>query len=205
MTDIDRRTRRGFLATAGSVAGGVAFTAGATSVQATNRAQNRTTRQFVVPKVEPFAGNLVGQFVLITSKPDEAVSPNVVSNCSFPNWKASETELYNGMLLDRVSDSPQLKQVDVYANGNKSGIDASQPFIVSKTTSCSNEYVGVEAQAVPERAADDGDGPTVTGTDPEPTTTGTTANDGGQPGFGALAGVAGVAGAMLLRAVRGEE
>lgn len=222
MTDTKGQTRRRFLSTVTGIAGGATLASGAasaaqeTTTTTSDEARNRATRQMLVPRLEPFAGNLVGQFILITNRKQKQASPTAVSNCAFPNWKAENTAVYRAMILDRLSDTPQYVTGEVYVNGTKPRLRLGQPFIVSKTVPCTNDYVGVEAQSVPPSVGeDDPAGPTVTTTGNgsgattggDDTTTGggdATTNDGGQPGFGALAGAAGVVGGALLRFARNE-
>jgi hypothetical protein len=190
-----KHTRRAFLAGVGGVVG-------TALVSKATMAQKRTTRQMLVPKSQPFEGNYVGQFVIVADAKKKQVSPDVVTNCQFPNWKPEKTQVYDATLVDRLSDSPQSVRTEIFMNGTKRTIRVGQPFIISNAVSCSNEYVGLEAQSVPTSAADGGSmGPTVPGTNEG---SGETTNRSGQSGFGVLAAVAGVGGAGLLRAVRSE-
>ncbi|WP_227353642.1 hypothetical protein [Haladaptatus salinisoli] len=192
-------SRRAFLAGVGGVFG-TALASKATVAQ--EQAQKRTTRQMLVPKSQPFAGNYVGQFVIVADAKKKQVSPDVVSNCQFPNWKPKNTRAYDATLVDRLSDSPQSVRTEIFMNGTKRMIRTGQPFIIGNAVSCSNEYVGLEAQSVPPFAADgESMGPTVPGTNEG---SDETTNQSGQSGFGALAAAAGIGGGGLLRAIRSE-
>lgn len=167
MTENQRYTRRRVLSTVAGIAGGVTLSGGAANAaQETDEGvtRYRLTRQMVVPEVEPFDGNLVGQFVIINFPTDEDVSPSVVSDCEFPDWSAEQTKLYEGMLLDRLRTSPQYVRVDVYMNANQPTVRAGAPFVISDRSSCPGDFAGVSAQSVPESVTrGEPGGPTVTG------------------------------------------
>jgi len=172
MTGNRQNTRRRVLTTVAGVAGGMTLSSGAGGGQETtdteqgttdDGAQVRPTRQMVAPAVQPFEGNLVGQFIIATYPTKKEVSPTVIENCDFPNWAADETKLYQGMYLDRLRTDPQYVRVDLYMNGNQPTVNAGAPFIIGRKTSCPGDYVGIEAQSVPGSVVgDEPPGPTVT-------------------------------------------
>lgn len=122
-------SRRAFLAGASGVFG----TALASKV---TMAQKRPTRQMLVPKSQPFEGNYVGQFVIVADSKDKQMSPDVIDNCRFPNWKPEKEQVYDAALVDRLSDSPQSMRTDIFMNGTNRTIRVGQPFIISNTVSC---------------------------------------------------------------------
>ncbi|WP_231185261.1 hypothetical protein [Haladaptatus sp. DYF46] len=213
MTDETRYTRRTFLAGASSVVGATLASTAVTAQDGTttDTARNRTTRQMVARQSNLFENNYAGQFVIVADVKKKEASPDVVSTCEFPNWNANETRVYNGVFIDNLgkeSTSQQSVRTDLYTNGNKEEIQIGQPFIINNTQTCSGNYVGLEAQTIPTYAANGQPmGATVTGTDQEsPGSGGSTdsggrsENNSGQPGFGVLAGLAGVTGLGLKRA-----
>lgn len=213
MTDDTRHTRRTFLAGASSVVGATLASTAATAQDGTttDTAQNRAMRQMVTRQSKLFENNYAGQFVIVSNVKKKEASPDVISTCDFPNWNANETWVYNGVFIDNLgkeSTSQQSVRTDLYMNGNKEQIEIGQPFIINNTKTCSGNYIGLEAESIPTYAANGQPvGPTVTRTDQENPGSGgsndsggSSENTSGQPGFGVLAGLAGITGLGLKRA-----
>ncbi len=167
---------------------GVAGVGGVSTVVGTAAAQNRITRQVVIPRVDEFEDNYVGQWLAVKEMTDADADP--VEDCEFAEWSADQTQAYRGQLLDRRTEVPVVVDVNVLADGTKSQLEDDTAFIVNDAVACTDEYVGLAVESVPRRAVvGEPIGPTVTESD-------------GQPGMGVVAGVAGVATAVVARALR---
>lgn len=171
----------------------------------------RITRTAVVPAVgEPFAGNLVGQFVIFTDPtPREDVTASIVGGCDAAGWSPDESMGYQVLLADRLSDDPRGVALEAFLDAGEPRIELGNAFIVNRTHPCADGATVLDLEAVPVRTfnprygAEDGG---LVGESPGPTLSPTDGPAGieapGQPGFGAITAVAGVAIAALSRRLR---
>ena len=157
MTDDQQPSRRRVLSSVAGVTGAMALGSGATAANqdTTDDGEQgegvgaRVNRQLVGPAVQAFEGNYVGQFVIASYPSEKEVSPAVIDDCGWPNWRADQTQLYQGMYLDRLSRRPQYVRVEFYMNANKPSVKAGAPFVITETASCPDDHVGMEVQSVP--------------------------------------------------------
>ncbi|WP_135820916.1 hypothetical protein [Halostella litorea] len=200
--------RRAFLAGAAGVVGGVGAVAGGAVPAAAQEAP--ATRELVLEEQgEPWAGNYEGQIVIATYRPDREGNPAAVDNCEV-DWSPTETELYNGILVDRLRQEPQKRTVDLYADATEARIERGTPLLISRKFDCEGEYIHLTGEQIPEDGlVRNASGPTVEGTPSDGTETETEGGDTdtgtGLPGFGALVGAAGVAGGLAARALSGAD
>jgi hypothetical protein len=175
---------------------------GANGSTANESAANvRRTIRAVIPTQQGFAGNYTGQILLFNHLEAESTTAEAVENCEFASWSPDSSNRYTGMLVDRLRESPRSADTVIYTNGSREAtIDVGSVGIINRTHECSGDVIGLEIEQFdPEAIARLGAGdPTAT-----PEATETTSSDG--PGFGVLAGLVGVGGAALARAVRGSD
>lgn len=168
------------------------------------------TRTAVVPAVgEPFAGNYVGQFVILTDPtPREDVTATIVEGCDAADWAPEESLGYQVLIADRLSDDPRGVSVEAFLDASAPPIELGNAFIVNRTHPCAGDAVVLDIEAVPVRRFNPryGEGGGLVGASPGPTlspTGGTADVDApGQPGFGALAAMVGVGIAAWVRRLR---
>lgn len=180
-------TRRAVLAAAGSAAG-IAAGAGSGNAQ-------EITREMVIPAVEEFEGNYVGQFITVHGDVEGDVNPEQVhESCTDLGWSVEETATRSGQLTDRRSDAPIAVRLPVYFDANEDEVEEDSFFIINGATPCQGDYVVIQGEEVDVRSVVlEEAGPTVTeGQD-------ATATETEQPGFGLLGGALGVGGALALR------
>ena len=201
----------GFAGSAGAQSATTTAASGATSPGDTTATEAQIQRRAIVPTVgEPFTDNYLGQFLVFTDPtPHQEVSPEIVGECAFADWAPAETRGYQGLLADRLSDAPRGVEVPVFLNGNQPPVGLGDVYIVGSVETCSEHYLGLELETVPVRRVK-GPGGSLGGggTAGEEARAGddvgeATVADGGQPGFGILAGTLGLGGAGLLRWFRG--
>lgn len=215
------RTRRSVLTQLGGIAGIGIFTqqaraqsngtgsndtgtngSAANDTEANESATNvRRTIRAVIPTQQGFAGNYTGQILLFNHLEAESTTAEAVGNCEFASWSPDSSNRYTGMLVDRLSESPRSADTVIYTNGSREAtLDVGSVGIISQTHECSGDVIGLEIEqfdpsAVQRLGAGD---PTAT-----PEATETTTSEG--PGFGVLAGLVGVGGAALARALGGSD
>ena len=181
-------SRRAFLQQSGLV--------GASAVGLGNvaRQDSKITRRFVIPRVDEFTENYVGQWLQVngTTEPHDQVA----DECEFADWSAGSSVAYDALLLDRRSEAPLSVELVAYGDSEREEIRESTVFIVNSITECGDEWVGLACESVPQRAvAGKPAGPTVS------------ESDGGTSlgGLLALAAVSvGVAGRLLWGSGDGE-
>ena len=178
-------TRRRFLGLA-------AGSAGLGGVARSRRARGtQYFRQFIVPASDLFEGNYVGQFLFVDERVRDVDSDVPTEACEFDGWPADETQAYDGRLLDRRREAPTAVDSNVFTDDRKAEIEAGTHFIVQNARQCGSEYVGLECEWIQPRA--------LVGKPPGPTVTET----GGQSGFGAVVGTAGLVLAAFVHVLRG--
>lgn len=194
--DTPTSSRRAFLKRGGLAVGSVGLLGSGPAA-----AQARVSRRMVLPTVDRFEGNYVGQFVIFQSRRDVSPADVPVDGCGFTeSWPSEQTRAYDGQLLDRISATPTAVDLPVYVDGSKEPIRSDSTFIVQNTFDCPDGYVGIEGEWVARRSVDGTPlGPTVAG-GPSPTPT-----DAPAPGFGVLAALLGGAGALAGRALGGDD
>ena len=116
--------------------------------------------------------------------------------------------------MDRLAQDPVSYPIEVYVNGDDNALGEGQYYLLQQPGSCTDAYVGARVEQVPAEEAVNVDpesengsggartpGEQVTPAEDETATV----EDSATPGFGVLAGVAGVAAALSARALRREE
>jgi len=193
--------RRTYLAGVAGVVGGAGV--------ATTRAgaqESQATRDIVIrAQGGPWTNNYAGQIVIATHRPDRDGNPAVVDNCEV-GWTPTQAELYNGILVDRLRDDPQKRELDLYVDDTAARIERGTPFLISQAVDCGGDYRRLSGEQIPDDGLErNASGPTVEGTGTEGAGGGDTDTGTGLPGFGALVGVAGVAGGLAARALTGRD
>ena len=179
-------TRRALLGSAAGAAG----LAGVGGRAVAQEGPAQIQRRLVIPAIDAFQGNYVGQFLLI-EEPDDAGQQNVdMSTCPGVEWSEENTQVYSAQLLTGEEPNPFTVGVEAFGDGTKPQIASSTFFIVKGAGQCAGDYVSLECEWITRRS--------VVGKPPGPTVTQTEV--GGQPGFGWLGGAAGLAGWLALRA-----
>lgn len=208
-----RLSRRRLLAAAGASIGSIGLFADPGRGQTTTtepEGEAQIQQRAVIPRVgQPFEGEYVGQFVIFTDPtPRDDVTPAIVGECDFANWAPEDTRGYQGLLLDRLTDDPVSTEIPMYTNGNKERVPVGTSFIVGRTESCSDDFLGLEVESVPvqqfEPDYDTQDNPLI-GEESGPTVSpveGGETEAPGQPGLGVGAALGGI-GAALLRRLAG--
>lgn len=147
--------------------------------------QSRVTRWFIIPRVEEFEDNYLGQWLQVTGTTE--ADDEVADNCEFANWDAGEAIAYDALLLDRRSEAPLSIEMTAYGDSERDEIRESTVFIVNQVEECGNEWIGLSCESVPQRAvAGKPAGPTVAESD-------------GGVGFGGLAALSAVGIAVAAR------
>lgn len=185
-------TRRSFLRQGAFAAGG-----GGLVVQGnetgTETSGARATQRMMIPEVDAFEDNYVGQFAFVQTLREESPDDLPSQDCGFEEtWPTDETRAYNGQLLDRIQEEPVAAEIPIYTDGRTDRIDDHTAYIVQNTVECPDGYVGLEAEWVTRRA--------LVGKDPGPTVAPTETTD--TPGFSVLVAVVGGLGAIAYRALR---
>lgn len=190
-------TRRRFVgATVGLAGGGSAAARGRTTPLDPNGReplrQTQVFRRFVVPSIEAFSGNYQGQFLFVDEATDEGPQAVDVGTCPATEWSDDETQVYSAQLLDRRQEEPITVDVEAYADGTKQPVSPSSFFVIDGAGQCAGDYVSLECEWVRRRS--------LVGKPPGPTVAETEAD--GQPGFGWVGTMAGVAGAAAFYVYR---
>lgn len=202
--------RRRFLAALGqtaAVVGGVGSLDAVTAQEATPETEpggEQPERQVVIPTVAAFSDNYVGQFLTLVQPMDDETPTDVpIGDCQGVGWPSAEAMQFTGQLTDRRSDQPIAVRVPVSLDGREEGPDPATLFVINDASECADgEFVHLDIARVTLRSLAPGEpGPTVA--DDGPLDRSTPAADG--PGFGLLAGAAGVGGALLARSLRRRE
>jgi len=167
--------------------------------------QAQATREVVLQEQgDPWDGNYTGQFLIAAYRSDnQDAIPSAVGDCEM-DWGVGEALRYNGILVDRIRDNPQRREMEMYVDGTASEIPRGSPFVITRKADCTSEFIRLTIETVPPDRAEEveGTGPTVEGGPDENGTE--TDTGGGMPGFGALVAGAGIAGGVAARALRGE-
>ena len=217
MTETDSetvpRSRRNVLAIAGAGLGVLGLSTSGSRAQTTTEGdgQAQVYTRAIIPRVgRPYRGEYVGQYIIFTDPtPDEAVSPAIVGECAFAEWAPSETRGYQGLLIDRLADEPRGVEIPMYLNGNKERVDVGNAAIIDRTSSCSDDFLGVQLEDVPVSRFEpdyDTEANPLVGEDPGPAgspAAGEGTEGAGQPGFGVGTALAGLGTAALLKRVLG--
>lgn len=204
---ITRRTAlRAVPGLVGTVVGLSAAARAQSETETTGQAQITTT--VVIPELgPPFEGNYTGQFVIFTDPtPNNEVSPAIIAECDSVDWTPEQTNGYEVLIVDRLSDDPQGVSVQAFVDGTQPRVDVGNGFIINRTQACPRGYLMLELEDVPiqtfnPRYGTEDDG--LVGESPGPTISPTDDQGGteapGQPGFGAAAAMVSVGVAMWLR------
>lgn len=209
--------RRGFLAGVSGVACGVGATTTAAAQETTegqetedgegteDGGQAQATREVVLQEQgDPWDGNYTGQFLIAAYRSDnQDAIPSAVGDCEM-DWGVGEAARYNGVLVDRIRDNPQRREIEMYVDGTASEIPRGTPFMITRKADCTSEFIRLTIETVPPDRAEEaeGTGPTVEGgSDGNGTDTDT---GGGMPGFGALVAGAGIVGGTAVRLLRSD-
>lgn len=177
----DQLPRRAVLAAAG--------TAAATAVAPTAAA--RYTTRMVVPPARSFVGEegYSGYFLHVGSESTGELEADSLSGCGFGDWPPDDLAYFNGRLIDRIDQDAREIETQIYVPAT-AGISPGTLWVVNREVTCPDEYVGLSVEqigaavVVGSSDADEGGGTTSASDSP---------TDGGGPGFGPLAALAGVA------------
>jgi len=161
----------------------------------------------VTPEQEDVEGGLTGTWIHI-GRPVEPVQASIADQCDVVDWGDEDTLTYDATLIDRRND--QYRQpIQIYLP-RRAEVGGGDLFIVNDEVPCESGYVGIELEQIGARNVDagtkPGEGITETGADTDTAAGGGAQepSDGAGPGFGWIAGAAGLlGGGWLLR--RGEK
>jgi len=179
-------TRREFIEQSGAVgASAVGLGASAVGLGGLEDQDTRVTRLFIVPRVDEFEDNYVGQWLSVTgtTEPHEEVA----DNCAFANWEAGTSIAYDALLLDKRSEVPLSISMVAYGDSEPDEVREDTVFIVNIAEVCNDQWIGLSCESVPQRA--------VVGEPPGPTVDETQ----GPVGLGGLVAVGAVSIATVLR------
>lgn len=188
-------SRRAVLAGAGSAA---LFAGGVGTVGAV---ESEVPRTVVVPAVSEFEDDYEGQFLTIYGPATETnVSPaDVHEACEDVPWPRDATEVNAGQLTDRRADTPVAVRLPVHVDARRTNLVEDALFVVNDATPCAGDFVRLDLVWVTTRSiVGKPPGPTVGEGDDGPEDAAGT--DG--PGFGPIAAVLGLSGALALGALR---
>jgi hypothetical protein len=151
----------------------------------------------IIPSVDEFDGNYVGQLLTLREELSEKKSLEAVRDaCGELPWPADETVQHEAQLTDRRSDEPLAVRMPVFLDRRKRPEQDDALFIVNRATPCDGSYVRLEVSPIEQRSITlEGSGPTVTEDENSSLT------DVAGSGFGFIAGALGAATAGLLRLV----
>lgn len=182
-------SRRSFLEGAGSV--GVGATGSLVNVQDDGESTDPVSRRALVPRVEEFEDDFVGQWVALNATVDIELEVDIADECDYANWPPDETRAYEAQLLDRRSEEPIAVDILTFTDGTEPDFEVNSVFIINRVHDCTPEHVGVDLVWVPRRS--------VRGEEPGPTAT----EPDGIPGMGALGALGALAAVAIARAIRG--
>lgn len=137
----------------------------------------------VIPAAEDFAGDegYTGYFVHVGDESEtDDVGPNDVAGCEFPDWPPEGIQAFNGTLLDRIQEDHRQVPTKVYA-AKRATVSTGSLWVINRIRNCPGEHVGLEVEQV---------GAAFGNVSEDATSTETSTNPIGQPGFGPVAGVA---------------
>ncbi|WP_232702479.1 hypothetical protein [Halobacterium wangiae] len=178
-------SRRQFLTQSGAV--GVS----ALGLRGRANQQSSITRIFVVPRVDEFENNYVGQWLQVTGTAEP--HDQVADECEWADWEAGESTAYDALLLDRRSEAPLSIEMTAYGDSTQDEIRESTVFIINRAEMCGSEWVSLSAESVPRRAiVGEPAGPTVEESD-------------GETSLGGLVAIAAVGVATALQLLRGDD
>ena len=182
-------TRRRFLAGAGSI-----FLVGGIGRADATQEEEEVTPPVIVPVVEEFEDNYVGQFLTLRSESTDAGDLEAVKGaCQELPWPEDEAQQIEGQITDRRSDEAVAVRLPVFIDGRQRPEQDDALYIINQATPCGDEYVTVQLSAVNLR--------NITGGEAGPTAgeNGGSTTDGVGTGLGLLAGGVGGVGAVLAR------
>lgn len=188
-------TRRQLLVGAGSavLVGGVGRASAADE-------EEEVTPTVIIPAVDEFENNYVGQFLTIRSQTiPEGEDQAVTEACTELPWPEKNMVQRAGQLTDRRSEEPVAVRLPVFLNEDQRPEQDDALYIISRASTCSGDYVEIQLSPVDLR--------NITGFESGPGTTETGGGDGGGSGlsaqdgsgFGLFAGAVGGVGALLAR------
>jgi len=105
------------------------------------------TRLFIVPRVDEFEDNYVGQWLSVTgtTEPHEEVA----DNCAFANWEAGTSIAYDALLLDKRSEVPLSISMVAYGDSEPDEVREDTVFIVNSAEVCNDQWIGLSCESVP--------------------------------------------------------
>lgn len=184
-------TRRQLLIGAGSVAlvGGVGRA---------SAADQEVTPTVIIPAVDEFENNYVGQFLTIRSQSlSEGEDQAVTDACTELPWPEENMVQRAGQLTDRRSNEPIAVRLPVFLNEDERPEQDDALYMISQANTCDGDYVEIQLSPVDLRNITGGGGPDVTEGGDDGGGSGLSAQDGS--GFGLFAGTVGGIGALLAR------
>lgn len=190
-------TRRQLLVGAGSavLVGGVGRASAADETE-----EEEVTPTVIIPAVDEFENNYVGQFLTIRSDTiPEGEDQAVTEACTELPWPAKNMIQRAGQLTDRRSEEPVAVELPVFLNEDERPEQDDALYIISRSNTCDGDYVEIQLSPVDLRnitGGESGPGTTETG-DGDGGGSGLSAQDGS--GFGLFAGAVGGIGALLAR------
>jgi hypothetical protein len=179
-----------------------AATLGVASVGSASAQDTAYTVQAVVSDAEEFAEDYLGLFVHVGPEGSAQLDASEVDSCSFESWNPEELTVHNGRLIDQGDEDMRDVPTKVYVS-SEATIEQGTLFVVNRQYECSGAYVGLELEQVGAalgltETPGDGNADAGTGSTGE-------SSQGSGPGFGVLAGAAGVVGGLLALARRGSD
>jgi|AntDeeMinimDraft_4_1070355.scaffolds.fasta_scaffold00216_15 hypothetical protein len=208
-------SRRTVLQVGGAAVGSVATSGLATAQNETtgdeteaSETPSRVTTTGVTLEQENVEGDLVGMWIHV-GRPVEPVQASIADQCDIVDWGDEDTLTYDVTLFDRRAD-PYEQQTQLYLP-RRAEVGGGDLFIINGQTPCESGYVGVELEQIGARNVDAGTKPgggiTETGAGAN-TAAGGGAQEpsgGAGPGFGWIAGAAGLLGGGWFVNRGGEE
>lgn len=174
-----------------TAAGTTMFVGNAGTVSATSE---QVTPTMIIPAVDEFENNYVGQFLTIRGQSSGKGQTEAVKDaCTELPWPPEEMIQRARQLTDRRSEEPIAVRLPVFLRESQRPEQDDALFIISRAKPCNGQYVQVQLSPIDLRSITGGEsGPDVTEEDDG---SGLSAQDG--TGFGLLAGTVGGIGAIL--------
>lgn len=167
-------------------------------VGSASAADEEVTPTVIIPAVDEFENNYVGQFLTIRSQTlSEGEDQAVTEGCAELPWSAENMVQLAGQLSDRRSNEPVAVRLPVFLNEDQRPEQDDALYTISRANTCDGDYVEVQLSPVDLRNITGGEGPDVTEGNGDGGGSGLSAQDGS--GFGLFAGAVGGIGALLAR------
>ncbi len=200
-------SRRTVLRTGGALVGAAATGGVAAAQNETGdggaTTETRVTTTAVTPEQEGVEGDLTGMWIHVGPQADP-IQTSIADACDIVDWGDEDTIAYDVQLIDRRAD-PVERSIELYLP-RRVEVGSGDLFIINDMVPCESGYVGLELEQIGARDIDAGVDAGGGLTETEFTEQGGGPLGQVGPGFGWLAGAAGLLGGGWLLSQRdGEE